>query len=232
MITPGLTTTDDVAWWLRERILALKLDTWFHPSVSLQRADQQRFDHEDTFTNGAGENIIQPSDLLHVDVGIQYLRLNTDTQQHAYVCRAGETQASLYLQQALHSGNQLQDILTSQFAVGRTGNQVLASSLAAARAEGLDPTIYTHPIGYHGHAAGTTIGMWDKQGGVPGDGDYPLHLNTAYSIELNNAVYLEEWQKSIRIMLEEDAFFDHTGVWYWAGRQTELLLVCPSHTEG
>lgn len=225
VIEPGRTTTNDIRWWLREKVLSLKLTTWFHPSVSIQRSDKLTFDHEDAFTNGTGSQVIQPGDLLHVDFGITYLRLNTDTQQHAYVLKPGETSAPDYLVDALKKGNQLQDIFTNNFAVGKTGNQVLAASLAQAIEAGLNPTIYTHPLGYHGHGAGTTLGMWDSQGGVEGDGDHPLHLNTSYSIELNNAVHLEEWGKEIRIMLEEDAHFDDAGVWYFDGRQTELLLV-------
>ena len=150
--------------------------------------------------------------LMLVDFGITYMGLNTDTQQHAYILMPGENSAPKYLQQALQKGNQLQDIFIGEFAAGRTGNEVLASSLTKAKAAGLKPTIYTHPLGYHGHAAGTTLGMWDKQGGVPGDGDYPLHINTDYSIELNNAVRVEPWGKEIRIMLEEDAVFDGNGV--------------------
>jgi Xaa-Pro aminopeptidase len=225
VIIPGNTTTEDVVWWFREKVRELKLTTWFHPSVSIQRNDKVKFDHEDSFTNGYGENVIREGDLLHVDFGISYLRLNTDTQQHAYVLKSGETKAPAYLQQALAKGNQLQDIFTNNFKQGRSGNQVLKMSREQAIQQGLKPSIYTHPLGYHGHAAGTTLGMWDSQGGVPGSGDYPLHLNTAYSIELNNAIEIKPWGKEIRIMLEEDAFFDQSGVWYLDGRQEELLLI-------
>ncbi|TGE78695.1 Xaa-Pro aminopeptidase [Pseudoalteromonas sp. KS88] len=225
VITVGKTTSDDLVWWFRERVKDLKLQTWFHPSIAIQRADSKSFDHEDSFTNGYADNVIQAGDLLHVDFGITYLRLNTDTQQHAYVLKPNETQAPDYLVDALKKGNKLQDIFTAEFNEGRTGNQVLKAAREKAIAQGLKPTIYTHPLGYHGHAAGTTLGMWDSQQGVPGDGDYPLHLNTAYSIELNNAVFIKPWHKEIRIMLEEDAIFDKTGVWYLNGRQTELLLV-------
>jgi hypothetical protein len=225
VIQPGVTTTDDVVWWMRERIRELKLVTWFHPSVSVQRADPESFDHLRTFSKRPDESVILPGDLLHCDFGITYLRLNTDTQQHAYVLRAGETEAPAYLQNALKNGNRLQDIFTGNFKEGRTGNEVLKMSRSKAIEEGIKPSIYTHPIGYHGHAAGTTLGMWDSQGGVPGSGDYPLHLNTAYSIELNAATYVEEWDKEIRIMLEEEAFFSKTGVRYIDGRQTKLHLI-------
>ncbi|MCT8986802.1 aminopeptidase P family protein [Shewanella phaeophyticola] len=225
VITPKQTTTDDVVWWLRERVVELKLQTWFHPTVSIQRGGDATLEHESNLSHGDEPQVILPGDLLHVDFGISYLRLNTDTQQHAYVLKPGETEAPLYLQKALLSGNQLQDIFTGQFAQGLTGNQVLARSRKLAISQGLTPTIYTHPLGYHGHGAGTTLGMWDSQQGVPGDGDYPLHLNTAYAIELNNAIFIDAWNKDIRIMLEEDAIFDQSGVWYLNGRQTELLLI-------
>lgn len=225
VITPGVTTTEDVMWWYRERVAELKMQVWFHPHVSIQRANTGKFDHEQTFTDQSADNVIQPGDLLHVDFGITYLRLNTDTQQHAYVLKANETAAPDYLISALHKANQLQDVLTHLFAQGKTGNQLLLEARETAIKQGLKPTIYTHPIGYHGHGAGTTIGMWDAQTGVEGDGDHPLHLNTAYSIELNNAQYIEAWGKEIRIMLEEDALFDDSGVWYLNGRQTKFHLI-------
>jgi len=220
VIHPGITTTDDVVWWYRERIRELKLDTWFHPSVSIDRNEPAAI-----FTKRQQPVVILPGDLLHVDFGITYLRLNTDTQQHAYVLKPGETDAPEYLKQALKTGNRLQDILTNNFTEGRTGNEILKMSREQAIAEGITPSIYTHPIGYHGHAAGTTIGMWDKQGGVPHDGDRPMHYRTAYSIELNATVTIAEWKKDIQIKLEEDGYFDKNGFRYIDGRQQELILI-------
>jgi len=217
VVQPGVTTTEDVVWWYRERIKQLKLDTWFHPSVEIQR-------------NGSDDsNVIIPGDLLHVDFGITYLRLNTDTQQHAYVLKAGEKEAPDFLKNAFAKGNKLQDILTSNFKEGKTGNQILADSRKQAIDQGITPSIYTHPIGYHGHAAGTTIGMWDMQNGVPFTGEYPMHFKTVYSIELNATVPISEWKKDIKIMLEEDGYFDETGFRYIDGRQTELILLPRNH---
>ena len=227
VIQPGVTTTEDVVWWYRERIRGLGLETWFQPSVSVDRhraAAGARGGGD--FSARPDESVIRPGDLLHVDFGITYLRLNTDTQQHAYVLRPGETAAPKGLRDALAVGNRLQDILTENFAEGRSGNAILLGALAQARSEGIDATIYTHPIGFHGHAAGPTIGLWDQQGGVPGRGDYPLFANTAHSIELNAAVPVPEWDgQVVRIMLEEDAFFDGRRTWYIDGRQTSLWLI-------
>ena len=115
--------------------------------------------------------------------------------------------------------------MTSQFKEGRTGNQILAAALAQAKSEGIEASVYTHPIGYNGHAAGPTIGMWDQQNGVPGSGDFPMHYNTCYSIELNAATNIPEWKKSIRIMLEEDGYFDEKGFRYINERQKEIYLI-------
>ncbi|MDX1285058.1 MAG: M24 family metallopeptidase [Draconibacterium sp.] len=225
VIQPGITTTDDVVWWYRDRIRELGFTTWFQPSVSIQRADPENFDHLRAFSERPNQQVILPGDLLHVDFGIVYLRLNTDTQQHAYVLRSDEKEAPAYLKEAFKNGNLVQDIFTSNFKEGLSGNEILKASLNQCKAEGLKASIYTHPLGFHGHAAGPTIGLWDQQDGVPGAGDYPLYENTAYAIELNAATYIEEWGKEIRIMLEEDAVFDGEKVRYIDGRQTELMTI-------
>lgn len=217
VITPGKTTTDDVVWWYRERIAGLKLDTWFQPSVNITRQGVEK--------TLDGDTVIMPGDLLWVDFGIKYLRLNTDTQHMAYVLKPGETDAPAGLKAGLAAANAVQDALTSSFKVGATGNAVLAAARAKAIAAGLEPTIYSHPIGYHGHAAGTPIGMWDNQG--PRDeGEWPMHGNTAWSIELAAKHKVPEWGgQAVGFKLEEDAFFDGATVRYIDGRQTRFHLI-------
>ncbi|MCU0339580.1 MAG: aminopeptidase P family protein [Spirosomaceae bacterium] len=225
VIHPGITTTDDVVWWMRQRVTDLGLETWFHPTVDIQRLDPENFDHLRTFSKRPTKQVIMPGDLLHVDFGITYLRLNTDQQQHAYVLRPGEHDIPASLKKAFAQGNRLQDILTAKFKEGTTGNKMLLESLEQAKKEGITGSIYSHPIGVHGHAAGPTIGMWDQQQGVPGTGDYPLYAQTAYSIELNAAVEIPEWKKTIRIMLEEDGYYDGKDFKYLDGRQTEMFTI-------
>jgi len=222
VITPGITTTDDVVWWLREKIRSLGLDTWFHPTVDVQRnesSDLYSFDGKSKF------DIILPGDLLHCDFGISYLTLNTDCQQLAYVLKRGEKNAPEELIKALKDGNTVQDFLTNNFVLGKTGNHILKIALNQSKKAGYKPQIYTHPLGVFGHSAGTTFGMWDAQNGVPGSGEHPLQLETVYAIELNTKVYINGWNKEIRIMLEEAGYFGSEGFNYVNGRQTKLILV-------
>jgi Metallopeptidase family M24 len=225
VIHPGITTTEDVVWWLRQRVTDLGLETWFHPTVDVQRFDPANFDHLRAFSKQPDGQIIIPGDLIHVDFGITYLRLNTDQQQHAYILKAGESDMPDYLKKAFRQGNRLQDILTERFRAGKSGNELLLEALEQAKKEGIVASIYSHPIGVHGHAAGPTIGMWDQQKGVAGAGDYPLFANTTYSIELNAAIEIPEWKKIIRIMLEEDGSFDGNAFRYLDGRQIEMLTI-------
>lgn len=225
VITPGITTTTDVEWWMRDKVLEMGLETWFHPSVDVQRSNESMGNHLYAFSNRPENMVILPGDLLHCDFGITYLNLNTDCQQLAYVLKPKETAPPKFLVDALAKGNQLQDILTSQFKTGATGNDILLNALKEAKAQGLQPSIYTHPMGYYGHSAGPTIGMWDAQGGVPGAGDYPLYPSTVYAIELNTTVNIPEWKRDIRIMLEEAGFYGEEGFRYVNGRQTKLLTI-------
>ena len=222
VITPGVTTTEDVVWWLREKVRNLGLNTWFHPTVDVQRnesSDMYAFDGKSKF------DIILPGDLVHCDFGISYLTLNTDCQELAYVLKRGETRAPEELEKALKEGNNVQDILTNNFVKGQTGNVILRKALNEAKQAGYKPQIYTHPLGVFGHSAGTTFGMWDAQDGIPGSGEHQLQHETVYAIELNTKVYIKKWKKEIRVMLEEAGYFSSEGFKYVNGRQTNLILI-------
>ena len=223
VITPGTTTTADVEWWLRQEVDLLGYRTWFQPTTSVQRRSSG---HPDDFADHPADDVIRQGDLIHIDFGIEYLGLHTDQQQHAYVLVPGETHAPDGLRRGLAQANRLQDIVMEQFRTGVTGNAILEAATATAQAEGLSPTIYSHPIGLHGHGAGPTIGLWDQQQGVPGAGDYPVWPDTAYSIELSVSVPIPEWDdQTIRVMLEEDALFDGDTIAFLDGRQTSLWLI-------
>mgnify|MGYP006158852365 FL=1 len=226
VITPGVTTTEDVVWFYREKIKEMKLDTWFHPTVDIQRPDPNSQEASRSFAVRPSEEVIMPGDLLHIDFGITYLRLNTDTQELAYVLKAGETEVPKYLQDALAVGNRLQDILTSNYVAGRTGNEILRASRQQMEKEGIRGSIYTHPLGFYGHSAGPTIGMWDDQSGGADGGKWPLYPDTAYAIEGNIKARVPEWGRQwVQVKLEQSAIFDGKKVTYLAGRQTQWHVV-------
>src|SRR5688500_11838481 len=219
VITPGTTRTEDVVWWLRQRVNDLGLGSWFHPSVTVQRRGVEMADS----TNP----VILRGDVLHTDFGISALGLNTDTQHMGYVLLPGETDAPAGLRAALKRSNRLQDLLLEEMRPGATGNQVLAATLARMRAEGLDGTVYTHPIGDHGHGAGTMIGLWDRQEGVPGRGDVPVRPNTWFSTELQVTSPIPEWNgQRVRMAQEEEIWLDDSGARHWTlARQERFHLV-------
>lgn len=217
VITPGKTTAEEVQWWYRDRLMQLGLTPWFHPSVAIQRQGVKGMIE--------GEEVIQPGDLLWTDFGITYLRLNTDTQHLAYVLKPGETEAPAGLRAGLANSNKVQDFLRAAFKTGRSGNDALAEAREKSIAAGLDPSIYSHPIGHHGHGAGPAIGFWDNQ--KPDTrGQGPIRPNTAWSIELTSYAAVPEWSgQRVDFRTEEDAFFDGETVRFIDGRQTAITLI-------
>ncbi len=220
VITPGKTTNEDVVWWMRQRVVEMGLGKWFQPSITVWRQGG---------TPQGGAVVIQPGDMLHTDFGIVYLGFSTDTQHNAYVLKPGETDAPQGLKDGLKAGNRLQDLTMMYARLGRTGNQALADIIAHAKKEGLTPSIYCHPVGYHGHAAGPPIGMTDYQQGVPVRGDYVFRPDTWHSIELNATHAVKEWGgQAVRFALEEDAAIMPDGKWEWIDGRQETFYLIPS----
>lgn len=220
VVRPGVTRTSDLVWWWRQQVNDLGLGTWFQPSVSVQRRGVSAAQ--------LGEDpVIQRGDVLHCDVGITALGLNTDTQHMGYVLLPGETAPPAGLARALANANRLQDITMEELRPGRTGNEILAASLARMRSAGLNGTLYSHPIGMHGHGAGALIGRWDAQEGTGAQGDVPVIPSMWYSIELQVTTPVPEWgNQPVRMAQEEDAIIGPDGRTRWAlRRQSNLFLV-------
>ena len=223
VITPGKTTNEDVVWWLRQKALDGGFGTWFQPTVRVQKAGKAGVN---TLAEEAAV-VIERGDVLHVDFGLTAMRLNTDTQHMGYVLKEGETGPPAGLVAALAKGQKMQDLLLSRMKPGLTGNAVLSETLADVLDAGIKGTVYTHPIGDHGHGAGPLIGLWDRQQGVPGRGDVPLKPGTWFSIELSAKVGVPEWGGTeVFIGMEEEAHMRADGKMEWVlGRQERFHLV-------
>jgi len=212
VITPGETTIEDVEWWMRQRVRDLGYTVWFQANVDVQRAGEVP-------PSGA---VIERGDLLWTDFGVVALNLHTDTQHLGYVLKEGETGAPAGLLQCLANSNRLQDILMEHMEPGLSGNTILANTLAQMRAEGINGTVYTHPIGDHGHGAGPLIGRWDGQEGVPVRGDAILLPSTWHSIELQATTPIPEWgDKPASCRQEEEAYLDIEGERHWVFRRQD-----------
>jgi len=220
VITPDITTSSDVEWWFRERIARLGLEAWFQPSIDIRRSP------EDAAAYPKGDDVIRRGDLLHCDVGFRYLELATDMQHNAYVLRPGETDAPQGLKDLLKKGNRLQEILLGEMREGRKGNEILVAALAKAKAEGIEGSIYTHPIGFYGHGSGMMLGMTEKQSFVPGTGERLLYPNTVYSIELSASHLVPEWGNvRVSMGLEDEAIFTKDGARWADGYPTKIYLI-------
>ncbi len=220
VITPGVTRTEDLVWWWRQQVADMGLSTWFQPGISVQRAGAT--------AQSLGENpVIQRGDLLWCDVGITALRLNTDTQHNGYVLKEDESDVPAGLKRALTNSNRFQDILLEETRPGRSGNEILRATLTGINEQGISGTMYSHPIGMHGHGAGPLIGLWDYQGGVPGRGDAKVIPGMWYSAELQTTTSVPEWGgQPVRIAQEEDFFVGQDGKPRWAlKRQSEFHIV-------
>ena len=223
LISPGVTTLDQLVWWTRERISELKLRTWFQPSFSIVRSGQEMARH------GADDSIIRRGDLVHCDIGIEYCGLCTDMQWWAYVCNAGERHAPEGLENALKRAMKAGEIFMGEFRAGMTGHEIALAALNKAEAHGFKPSIYSHPVGVHGHGAGTTYNTsaaekQDERNIMRWN--YPLYKNTCYAIELSNATNIPEWDnQEVRIGIEETAAFTSDGCEYIDGYQTNLILI-------
>ncbi len=220
-ITPGVTTTTDLEWFYWQRCADLGLDIAFKPFFNTVRRDAVKAQY------GADDLVIRPGDLIHCDVGIRYLRLNSDHQEWAYVLAEGETDAPAGLKTLLAEGNRLQDVFMAEFHRGRTGNQLLRSILERARREGIpDPRIYSHSLGLFLHEPGPLIGLpWEQEANV-GRGDVVLEYGNAFTMELSVVGPVAEWGgQEVRLSMEEDVVYTPEGCRVVDERQTTFYLL-------
>lgn len=221
VVTPGVSTTDDLEWAYWQMVTDLGLTVSFKPFFRLFRGDQQRSRF------GADDKVVRPGDMLHCDVGITYLRLTSDHQELAYVLKPNETDAPAGLKAGLAESNRLQDIFTSSWELGQSGNAILATALQRAEAaEVSNPKIYSHSLGHYLHEPGPLMGLPWRQTDIPGRGDVVMRANTVYTVELRADLPVPQWQgQLVPFMLEQDAAITEEGVRYLDGRQTEFHLI-------
>jgi len=221
VITVGQTTADDLRWYYWQRVHDLGLRVSFSPFVSIRGRSPK-----DVEKWGKDDKVIRPGDLLHCDVGLKYMRWNSDHQEMAYVLRPGETDAPETFKKLMAEANRLQDVYCGEFKAGLTGNEILGNILKQARELGIPgPRVYSHSLGYFLHEPGPLIGLpWEQVNNV-GRGDVKLVPMSAFTAEMSVTGLVPEWGVDFRVPLEQDILFDGERAFFLAGRQTSFHII-------
>ena len=220
-VTPGVTTVDDLVWFYWQRAVDLGLDLAFRPYFNIIRNEVASAYY------GKGDSVIRPGDVIHCDVGIKYLRLNSDNQHLAYVLKPGETDASSGLKSLMAQTNQMQDIFMGEFRRNISGNELQQNILKRARKEGIsNPKVYSHSLGLYLHQPGPLIGLpWEQVNPLP-RGEMLMEYNYAFTMELSTEGSVVEWNnQKVRCGMEEPVVFTEKGCRTLNGRQTEFYLI-------
>lgn len=221
VVTPGVTTCEDLRWSYWQQTSDLGLPVSFPGTYDLMRGPENRARW------GNDDNIIRPGDMIHCDVGFKYLRLLTDHQELAYVLRPGETSVPEGMRDAMAQANRLQEIFTDTWALGASGNEILTRALTRALEAGIGkPKIYSHSLSHYLHEPGPLMGLPWEQETCPGRGDVTMKHDTCYTVELSVTCPVPEWDgQEVRFCLEQDASFTEKGVTFLDGRQTEFHMI-------
>lgn len=221
LITPGVTTCEDLRWYYWQRVTDLGLKVSFPPFFRILRSDETKT------LWGEKDPAIRMGDILHCDVGIEYMRLIVDHQELAYVLRPGETDVPKGLKDGMAQANKLQDIFTGHWKKGLTGNEILNNALKSARDAGIGkPKIYSHSLGHFLHEPGPLMGLPWEQVNCQRRGDVTMNYNTCYTVELSVTCPVPEWNnQEVPFMLEQDAGFTENGIIFFDGRQETFHLV-------
>jgi hypothetical protein len=222
VVTPGQTTSDDLRYFYWQKVADLGLKVSFSPFVSIRgRSPENR----EKF--GKDDKVIRPGDLLHCDVGLKYMRWNSDHQEMAYVLRTGETDAPEIFKKQMAEANRLQDVYCAEFKSGLTGNGLLGNMLKKAREMGIpNPRIYSHSLGLFLHEPGPLIGLPWEQVNNPGRGEVKLVPMSCFTCELSVTMPVPEWGgQDFRLPLEQDVVFTGERTLFLDGRQTRFHLI-------
>ncbi len=216
VITPGVTTLAEVAWWIQEQQLQRGLGSSFEvPSIYV------------TGPNGieatSNDRIIQRGDIVMMDFGVGYLNMWTDQKRIAYVLKPGEVALPASIQRAFDQAVRVREVIRRTARPGATAQVMMDSVNAAIVAAGFtamrgfnqvrdDATtefiIGCHSVGDWGHGIGPSMAFFN-----PGRLKFEIRPSNLFSIELFAYTPIPEWGgKKLRIPLEDDAVVTSRGV--------------------
>lgn len=216
IITPGITTLEDVSWWLMDQLQ--------------QRGLGSSFEMPSVYVTGPGgveavstDRIIQRGDLLMIDWGVGYLNTWTDVKRIAYVLKPGETAVPAGIQAAFDNAVKVRNVIRRTIVPGPTAGEMIERlgaeiTKAGFRMQGgfnevtddgvIEVNIGCHSIGDRGHGSGPSIAWFN-----PGQHSFPIKPFNPFSIELFVWTPVPEWGGAkARIPLEDDAIVTQRGV--------------------
>ena len=229
VITPGITTLEDVAWWMSDQLLARGLDSSFDmPSVYITGPEG--------IAATSSERIIQRGDLLMVDWGVGFLDFYTDMKRIAYVLHDGETQVPAGIQNAFDRAKQVRDVMKASIKPAPTAQQAVDATWGAIEEAGFnriefnqpsgdpditDVVIGPHSVGNWGHGLGPSLAFFN-----PTRLTYELRPGTLISVELFAYTANPDWGNAkVRIPLEDDAVVTERGVEWLYPVNDRILLI-------
>ncbi|MEJ8566261.1 M24 family metallopeptidase [Elongatibacter sediminis] len=229
VITPGVTTLEDVAWWMSDQQLRRGLESSFDmPSVYVTGPDG--------IAAVSSDRIIQRGDLLMIDWGVGFLDFYTDMKRIAYVLREGETEAPAGLQNAFDQAVKVRNIMkrtirpaaTAQIALDRTWEAIEAAGFnrvgfnQPTEDPGVtDVVLGPHSVGNWGHGIGPSLAFFN-----PKQLTFELRPGTLISIELFAYTAHPGWNNAkVRIPLEDDAVVTERGVEWLYPVADRILLI-------
>lgn len=228
VITPGKTRASDIKWFFEETIADLGVGgvPWFEIHVAVQRFEPETGTMIPYVHPAPDDLVFQRGDIIHLDCGFDYMGFASDWQKVAYILREAESEVPAGLVMALANANRVHEAFAAAPRPGMTGWQ--ATLAIAEQLEGVDflPSLYSHPIGNHGHGLGPAINARDMDLSSPPSRDSHLRDGSYRSIEFSATTVIPEYNGGeVRIPMEDDAHLTPEGYEYFRPYQTEWYVI-------
>ena len=229
VITPGITTLEDVAWWMKEQQFKHNLGSSFGmPSVYVTGPEG--------ILATSTDRIIQRGDILMIDWGVGIMNMFTDMKRMAYVLKEGETEVPKSIQDAFAQAVKVREIVRKNIKPGVTAKKAEDAVYTALINEGFnkmkgfnqytnldmtDVIIGCHSVGNWGHGIGPSIAYWN-----PIRIEYVLKPSNLISIEFFAYSKIPEWgNKKLRVPLEDDALITERGIEWLYPVNPKILVI-------
>jgi len=221
VITPGVTTLADVAWWLKEQHWAYGLGSTLRLPAVFIRYPEDPYGSEITSND---YHIIQGGDLVQIDWGVRMMNFSTDIKRIAYVLREGETAVPPDIQNAFEAALKARDIMRKNIKPGRTGAETIEILYRKLEEAGfvrmehedqmtdldhIEVNIGMHSVGNQGHGAGPAI--WAEK---PFRHELEIKPTNFLAFEFMLYFPVPGWKRGKKryIAIEEDVIITENGV--------------------